>query len=379
VTHRSGTQAGPRTVGVEEELLLVDARTGAPRSAASQVLRAAERRGETEPEETGGSIGPELQEQQIETDTPPRAALCLLESDLIEWRAKARAAASGSGALVLASGTTPLPVHPRTFDDPRYARMKERFGLTATEQLTCGCHVHVAVDSDDEAVGAMDRVRVWLPVLLALSANSPFWHGADTGYESYRAQALGRWPTSGPTAIHGTARDYAAHLRQLLGTGVPLDEGMAYYDVRPSRRYPTLEIRVADVCLDPRDAVVVAALCRALVDTAAERWRDGRPPEDASIAVLRLATWQASRHGIAGELLDPLRHRPRPAREVVDSLVAHVRPALETNGDARRTEEGLDRIFARGTGAARQRQALAEAGGLDQAVLRLAELTSPTA
>ncbi|GGU37745.1 putative glutamate--cysteine ligase 2 [Nocardioides albus] len=320
-------------------------------------------------------MGPEMQQQQVETDTPPEEHLGLLELELRKWRDKARAAAAEAGALILASGTTPLPVRPQTFDDERYAAITEQFGLTASEQLTCGCHVHVSVDSDEEAVGALDRIRTWLPVLLAVSANSPFWHGADSGYQSYRSQAMTRWPTNGPTEIFGSAQAYLDHLRLLVDTGVPLDEGMAYFDARPSRHYPTLEIRVADVCLDPRDTIFVAALARALVDTAAEEWAHGRPADPASVAVLRLAMWQAGKHGITGDLLDPRTHRPRPAREVVESLVEHVAPALRETGDLVRVETGIDRIFTRGTGSTTQRRIHAEEGQLASAVVRLAELT----
>lgn len=366
-----------RTVGVEEELLLVDAQTGVPRSVASEVLRVARRRGDTETDagEVGGSVGPEMQQQQVETDTPPEEHLGLLEMDLRQWRDKARAAAAEAGALILASGTTPLPVRPQTFDDERYAAITEQFGLTASEQLTCGCHVHVSVDSDDEAVGALDRIRTWLPVLLAVSANSPFWHGEDSGYQSYRSQAMTRWPTNGPTEIFGSSQAYLDHLRLLVDTGVPLDEGMAYFDARPSRHYPTLEVRVADVCLDPRDTVLVAALSRALVDTAAKEWAQGESADPVSVAVLRLAMWQAGKHGITGDLLDPRTHRPRPAREVVETLVEHVSPALRETGDLARVEAGVDRIFTRGTGSSTQRRILAEEGQLASAVVRMAELT----
>ncbi|MFE6508252.1 glutamate--cysteine ligase [Nocardioides sp. NPDC057767] len=373
----SSTHHRVRTVGVEEELLLVDAVTGAPRSVASEVLRVAHRHGDTEAGvgEVGGSVGPEMQEQQVETDTPPEEHLGLLELDLRRWRDKARAAAKEAGAMILASGTTPLPVVPRTVDDERYAAITEKFGLTASEQLTCGCHVHVSVDSDDEAVGALDRIRTWLPVLLAVSANSPFWQGGDSGYESFRSQAMTRWPTNGPTETFGSGQAYADHLRLLVDTGVPLDEGMAYFDARPSRRYPTLEVRVADVCLDPRDAVLVAGLARALVETGAREWAQGLPADPASVAVLRLAMWQAGRHGISGDLLDPRTHRPRPAREVVDRLLEHLGPALRDAGDLARVEQGIDRVFARGTGSSTQRRIHSEEGRLDRAVVRLAELT----
>ncbi|KRF11385.1 carboxylate--amine ligase [Nocardioides sp. Soil797] len=372
-----GTPTRIRTVGVEEELLLVDAETGAPRSVASQVLRVARRRGETEEanDDVGGSLGPELQEQQVETDTPPEEDLGMLEIELGKWRQKAHAAAGESGALVLASGTTPLPVRPQTVDDERYAEIAEQFGLTASEQLSCGCHVHVSVGSDDEAIGALDRIRSWLPVLLAMSANSPFWQGGESGYESYRSQVMTRWPTNGPTEVFGSGEAYVTHLNLLTGTGVPLDEGMAYFDARPSRKYPTLEVRVADVCLDPRDAVLIAALARGLVETGARAWAGGTEPDSVSVALLRLSMWQAGRRGLSGDLLDPLTHRPRTARDVVESLLSHVAPALDATGDTERVREGVERLFTHGTGSVRQRAILAEEGRLDRAVVRLAELT----
>lgn len=380
---------GPvRRVGVEEELLLVDEKSGTARSVASRVLRVAQRRGDTEETrsadphedldgEPGGSLGPELQEQQVETDTPPEEDLHQLETELRRWREKARASAAETGALVLASGTSLLPVQPQRMDDARYDEIAERFGITAAEQLSCGCHVHVSVDSDDEAIGTLDRIRVWLPALLALSANSPYWQGEDTGYESYRPQVLTRWPTFGPTPLFGDAEQYDAHLRAMVDTEVPLDEGMAYFDARPSRKYPTLEIRAADVCLDVADAVLVAALCRALVDTGAREWAIDVPPVAASTSLLRLASWRAAKDGTAGELLDPRTHRPVPAREVADSLVEHVTPSLERNGDLPLVTRGVERIFAGGTGASAQRRAVEEAGSLERAVVRLAHLTSP--
>lgn len=373
-THDSGL----RSVGVEEELLLVDAETGRARSLASKVLRVARRSGTIEEDpsgEPGGSIGGELQEQQVETDTSPHEDLGDLELELREWRARAGAAAAETGALILASGTSPLPVQPRAVDDPRYAEITDRFGLTATEQLSCGCHVHVSVESDEEAVAALDRVRVWLPTLLALSSNSPFWQGEDSGYESFRSQVMTRWPTNGPTELFGSARAYHDHLAALTATGVPVDEGMAYFDARPSASYPTLEVRVADICLDPRDAVLVAALCRALVTTASAEWRDGRPPAPVPVQLLRLANWRAGKSGLSGDLLDPATHRPRPARSVVDSLLRHVEPALLASGELSRVSAALDDLWSRGTGSARQRTIVEEVGDLDRAVVEMARIS----
>jgi carboxylate-amine ligase len=206
-----------------------------------------------------------------------------------------------------------MPVTPRPVAKPRYEQMVERFGLTTTEHLTCACHVHVSVESDAEAVGVLDRIRVWLPTLLAISANSPFWQGQDSGYASFRSQAMARWPSAGPTEVFGSAPAYRKMVSDMVASGVLLDEGMVYFDARASHRYPTVEVRVADVCLDPRDAVLVAALCRGLVETAGQEWAAGLDPPTVPAAMLRLASWQAGREGLDGDLLDPVTHRPRPA------------------------------------------------------------------
>ena len=159
--------------------------------------------------------------------------------------------------------------------------MVERFGLTTAEQLTCGCHVHVEVADDAEGVGVLDRIRVWLPPLLALSVNSPFWQGEDTGYASFRSQAWSRWPSAGPAPFWGSPAAYHREIDRMVSSGVLLDRHMAYFDARLSDRYPTVEVRVADVCLDLADTILIAGLVRALVETAAAEWAAGVPAPES--------------------------------------------------------------------------------------------------
>jgi carboxylate-amine ligase len=324
----------------------------------------------------GGTLGSELQMQQLETDTPPRADLGELDDDVRRWRDIAAVAARKLGARVVATGTSPMPVKPQAVHDPRYERMMDRFGLTGVEHLTCGCHVHVSVSSDEEAVAVLDRVRVWLPSLLAISANSPFWQAQDTGYASFRSQAMTRWPSAGPTEVFGSVQAYHQLVSDMIASGVLLDEGMVYFDARVSAHYPTVEIRVADVCLDARDSVLLAALCRGLVDTAADDWAAGRPPPLMPVSLLRLATWQAGREGVDGDLLDPATARPRPARDVLSDLVDHVRRALQQNGDLALVEERLEQVLTRGNGARRQRGVLEKTDHLGDVVADLARVTA---
>ena len=225
---------------------------------------------------------------------------------------------------------------------PRYQRMAERFGPIAQEVLTCGCHVHVGVESDEEGIAAIDRIRVWLPVILAISANSPFFDGRDTGYASYRSQLWTRWPSAGPTDTFGTSDAYHELVRSMVESGVLLDDGMIYFDARLSRRYPTVEIRVADVCVDLEDTLVVAALCRALVETAAAEAARGELVPQMPTSLLRLAVWRAGHDGVGGVLVDPVSGRPRPWIDVMRDLVIHVHDSLEGFGDYR-ARRGRDR------------------------------------
>jgi len=362
-----------RTVGVEEELLLVDARTGEPRSVAVAVLANAERAATDTPD--WGSIEDELQQQQIEIDTDPVTAIDELEAQLRGWRRAADDLARRTGARIAALATSPLPVAPEITVKSRYQAMTEHFGLTTSEQLTCGCHVHVGVESPEEGVAVLDRIRPWLPVLLAISANSPYWQGQDTGYASFRSQAWNRFPSAGPTDAFGSVEGYRSYADALVATGALLDHAMIYFDARLSDRYPTVELRVADVCLNVADTVLVATLARALVDTAVTSWRHHAPAPTVPAGLIRLANWRAARSGLDGQLLEPLTSRPQPAADVVTTLLEHVRPALVEAGDLDRVTAAWAELRHRGTGAATQR-AWAADHGLAAMVLRAAGATT---
>jgi carboxylate-amine ligase len=212
-------------------------------------------------------------------------------------------------------------------------------------------------------------------VLLAISANSPFWQGEDTRYDSYRSRVWDRWPSAGPTELFGSAERYHRRVADMVATGVILDEKMAYFDARLSERYPTVEIRVADVCLHADTAQLVATLARALVETAAGEWRAGREPVDHSVSLLRLAAWQSARAGLARELLHPLTMRRLPAEAVVRALLDHVGDALAGSGDLDRAREATRRLLRRGNGARVQREVLERTGSLRDVVAACVRLT----
>lgn len=357
------TPVAARTVGVEEEFLLVDPRTGRPCAVGGAVLAASE-------PDTRELTG-ELQREQIETGTNPCHTLRELSAELRSARAAASAAAAEVDVAAAPLATSPLAVEPTLTPSRRYEEMARRFGLTTSEELTCGCHVHVAIDSADEGVAALDRIRPWLAPLLAISANSPFWQGADTGYASYRSQVWARWPSAGPYGVFGSPATYAALVDSMVASETVLDEGMVYFDARLSRQHPTLEVRVPDVCRDVDDAVLIAALTRALVDTAVQVWHRGEPADPVRTEVLRLAAWRAGRSGLGETLLDPTTWHPAPANDVLHRLLTHVTPALAEAGDLVAVRSLLAAVITRGNGATRQRADYERTGDLT-AVVRAA-------
>ncbi|MFG3297126.1 glutamate--cysteine ligase [Streptomyces sp. NPDC048179] len=353
-----------RTVGVEEEVLLVHPDTGEPMPGSAAVVDRAAR------DDPGQVVfQKELFGQMLELATTPQRDMADLGAEILRCRKEAARLAGEIGCAVAALATCPLPVTPALSAHERYRWMAGRFGTATLDQFVCGCHVHVAVESAEEGVAVLDRLRPWLAVLRALSANSPFWQGRDSGYASYRSRLWARGPSAGPTELFGSAEGYRRRVADMVASEVILDAGMVYFDARLSVRYPTVEIRVADVCLRADTTVLVATLARALVETAARDWRAGRPPLDHSVSMLRLASWQAARSGLDQELLDPATMRPRPAVDVVRALVAHTAEALADSGDARLVEEAVAQLLHRGTGAREQRGFLERTGSLRDVVV----------
>ncbi|MFD5601329.1 glutamate--cysteine ligase [Leucobacter sp. NPDC058333] len=350
-----------RTVGIEEELLIVDPRTGRPAPAIELVLAAAvsdDVAALVPGAECLTHLEREAKREQIEVISTPHATLDDLARSVIAGRALADAAAQQLGLRAVAMGTSATAGPAQVTVSSRYSEMEQRFQGLMREQLTCGLHVHVSVADAAEGIGVLDRIRPWLPLVLALSTNSPMWNGEDSGYASQRYQVWSRWPTAGPYDPFGTPENYQLTVDSLLATGVLVDSGMIYFDARLSERFPTVEIRVADVPLEASHSIALAGIIRALVTTAALEWRAGFSPDSLPTSVLRLAMWSASRHGVAGPLLNPILGRPSDPQVAIDALRAHIGPALAASGDLNRVSRMIDEVFAHGTGAERQRRSL---------------------
>ncbi len=355
-----------RTVGVEEELLVVDPATRAVTSRAPEVLREYAQRRSSPTGRASDELDKELFRHQLEIRTDPTHEVDVIVDEVVAGRRTAGEAAAALGMAVAVCASVPLAMDEAVIsDNERYRDMAEKFGQIARRGTTCGMHVHVAIESPDEGVRCIDRISPWLPILLAVSANSPYDEGRDTGYASWRTELWSTWPSAGPTEAFGSLAGYRRACERMIASGAARDPGMLYFDARLSVDHPTLEVRILDAATDPQDVGMLAALVRALVETAADKWPEDHPVWRAE--ELRAARWRASRYGLADHLLDPVTHALRPAREVLSRLVEQVSGRLDANGDTGRVESGVDRVLG-ATGATRQRAAYERTGSLEGVV-----------
>ena len=311
----------------------------------------------------------ELFLQQLEIRTRPHSDLGDLRQDLVDERRLGSESAESVDAELASVGTPILPHEDgRTTPKQRYITMLETFGpIVGQGGLVCGTHVHVHVD-EAEAIGIVDEIQPWLSLLAAMSANSPFYRGRDTGYSSWRRQLYDGWPSAGPVEPFGDAAGYQDAVRELIASGAALDEGMIYFDARLSRNFPTVEIRVADACTNLDDTVLIAELARALVETAARSRAAGHVSSPWRIDLLRAARWRARRNGLTESLMDPVTRAVVPAEKALADLIDHVRPILDENSTTTLVEEGIRRLLVDGTGSERQRRVAARSADLTAVV-----------
>ncbi len=356
------------TLGVEEEFVLLDPSTGATVLAGPELVRM-----------LGGEPGiqQELMRFQVETRTRVCTGLDDLGGELIRLRRLTAAAAARLGCRLVASGVAPYrtPGLAAVTGQPRYQELARRYAPVVAEAGTCGCHVHVGVPSREAGVQVLARLRPWLAPLLAVTANSPIAGGHETGWASWRYVIQARWPTAAPPAAWPDAAAYDTAIRRLIARGEALDERSVYFLARLSPSYPTIEVRVADACLDAGTAVLLAGLTRALVATALAEARRGTPTAAAPARHVTAALAAAARHGLTGAGVDPVTGQPVDATALRSRLLDHVYPALSDHGDTETITTLLRRLDQQGTGADRQRAFFTSAASTPAFITALARAT----
>lgn len=359
-----------RTIGVEEEFLLLDAVTGRAVFGAPDVVRLLEH----EP-----AVTPEFMRYQIETATPVCADLGQVRAELVRLRGVLADAAGRVGCVLVAAGVLPFDAPSdlaAITDQPRYRELVDRFPTLLTDGGTCGCHVHIGVPTRELGVQVLARLRPWLPHLLAVSANSPFALGQDTGWASRRHPMWSQWPTARPPEIWADTMAYDRAMRDAVDSGDAVDERGVYWHARLSPRYPTVEIRISDVCLSVDDAVLLAGLVRALVATAVEEFREGRPAPAVRTATITAALSAAARYGLGGPGIDVFSGEVVAQQQLFQGLLDHVRPGLAVTGDTGEVDRLAAGVLLGGAGADRQRELRAASATTAEFVAALADATA---
>jgi carboxylate-amine ligase len=333
------------TFGVEEEFVLLDPRT---LMTVDLGLAAVAELGGSSP----GVIVREFFPSQIEFATPVCTTVDEALTAVGGFRRRLSDWADRAGVVVAPSGTPFATDGREPALEGRYALIAHDIaGLTAEHQLN-GLHVHVGIPDRDAGIRASNFLRPWLPVLLALSGNSPFWQSHDTGFASWRAIHSRRWTTHGIPPHFADAAEHDAIIARLVGVGATSDPATINWHVRLSPVYPTLEVRTCDVQLDPFSSVALAAIVRALVVEGFER----ETPRPERYEGWDAALWHAARHGTAATLVDPTSGAVVSAAAAVERLQDLVHPRLP-DADRELVERFLSDAAQSGGGATRQRRA----------------------
>jgi glutamate---cysteine ligase / carboxylate-amine ligase len=352
-----------RSMGVEEEFLLVDPGHGGPVPLAARVLPGARA---ALPAAPRPELHAELLATQVESATAPCTTVDELRRQLTCGRDALAGAAARAGLMLVSAGTPVLAGPPPVATEgPRFERITGTYAAVVADYQACGCHVHVGVPDRETAVAVLNHVRPWLPTLLVLSGNSALHHGVDTGYQSWRMVQQSRFPGSGPPPWFASAADYDRAVARLVDCGVLVDASMSFWLVRLGSRLPTVEFRVADACATVEESLLQAALSRALVRTALAELAAGRqaPPGDDLLAPA--AVWSAARHGPHGPGVHPVHGGQVSAAELVRELVLLLTPALADTGDLDFVRAAVSTVLRGGTGADRQRAAADPRAALD--------------
>ena len=358
---------GPNyTIGIEEELMILDA-------SSFELVNAVETLLEGAPPER---VKPELMESVLEIATSPQPDTRAAGRELRELRAQVAATAAPHGLTIGSAGTHPFAMweEQRIVARERYRGLVSDLGFVARQELLFGQHVHVGLDDREKAIHVANGMRVHLPVLLALSANSPFWRGDETGLASARTPIFRAFPRVGIPPTYADWADYEASIAFMVQSGVIEGYTYLWYDVRPHPKLGTVEIRVMDGQTRVEHTLGLAALIQAMVKELAEHFEAGRELARYPHQMVDENKWLAARHGLDGELVDlPSRERV-PTRELAERLLERLRPHAEELGSIAELA-GVADLLERGNGAARQRVVYAANHDLHEVVAEIAAAT----
>ena len=333
------------TLGIEEELMILDAQS-------LELVNAIERMLESAPQ---GDIKPELMESVLEISTEPCTDVAEAAEQLRALRRQVASTAAAQELAIGSAGTHPFAMweDQRIVARPRYRDLISALRFVARQELIFGMHVHVGVDGPDKAIHVANGMRVHIPVLLGLSANSPFWRAATTGMASTRMPIFRAFPRVGIPPSYDSWEDYERRIEFMINAGVIADYTYLWHDVRPHPMFGTVEVRVMDSQTHIEHALGMAALVQALVRELAIHFDDGKRLSPFPHEMLDENKWLAARHGLEGELVDLPSSDRVPTRALARRLIDRMREHCTDLGSISELE-AVEDLLARGNGAHRQ-------------------------
>ncbi len=333
------------TIGIEEELMILDAESLELVNAIESLLEAA----------PAGEIKPELMESVLEISTDPCQNIGQAGEQLRALRTQVSQTAAAKQLSIGSAGTHPFAMweDQRIVARPRYRDLISALRFVARQELIFGMHVHVGIDDPDKAIHVANGMRVHMPVLLGLSANSPFWRADNTGMASTRTPIFRAFPRVGIPPTYEDWEDYERRIEFMVTARVIEDYTYLWHDVRPHPKFGTVEIRVMDSQTHIEHSLALAALVQALVRELAEHFDAGKRLSRYPFEMLDENKWLAARHGLEGELVDLPSSERVPTRALARRLIDRMRDHCADLGSLSELEE-IEDLLARGNGAARQ-------------------------
>ena len=316
------------TVGIEEEYLLVDRETrDLVVEAPPDLLGRCEAR-------LSGRVAPEFLQSQIEVGTNRCETIAAAAAELAELRGCIAEVATDYGLAAIAASTHPFAVWGEQKHTPRqrYDELARDMQGVVRRLLICGMHVHVGLDDDELRIDLMGQICYFLPHLLALSTSSPFWRGGNSGLKSYRLAVFDEMPRTGLPESFESFGEYQRHLDTMIAAGLIEDGTKIWWDVRPSARFPTLEMRIADVCTHIEDTVTVAAIYLCLLRMLYRLKRNNQRWRKYTNMLVRENRWRAQRYGVDQGLVDFGRGEIVPYRDLLEEILELIAGDAEALG-----------------------------------------------
>ena len=352
------------TIGIEEEYLLVDPET-------RDLLRDPPDRLMAELEEVlGPQVDHEFLRAQVEVGTKVSKTVAEVREDLVRLRRGLQEVVERNGIAYIAASTHPFAdwSEQQITDKDRYQMLARDLQVVVRRLVICGMHVHVGIEDPDTRIDLMNQVSYFLTHLLAMTASSPFWHGHRTGLKSYRMSVFRGMPRTGLPPHFNSWGEYQRHVDAVVGAGLIEDATKLWWDVRPSNRYPTLEMRIADICTRVDDGIAVAALYQSLLGMLVQRRLGNQRWRTYENMLVSENVWRAQRYGVDEPLADFGKGELVPYPQLLDEIIELVSPVADELGCLSEVESARG-ILDRGTSADRQMAAydgVIEAGGTQE-------------